>query len=113
MTIVSTADAPMNENYSSWTLCFYVPLGTKVVGLHGGGHGEVHDSAGRLVFSLNGKEPGFHGVEVPEGQDGRLWRIRHGRGPVRLLTVPPCLARSAEELLLPKEVVEADGRGGG
>ncbi|MDD4267407.1 MAG: DUF4838 domain-containing protein [Thermoguttaceae bacterium] len=110
MTIVSTADAPMNTNYASWMLYFYVPKGTKVVGLHGGGHGEVHDSAGRPLFWLNGREPGYYSVEVPQGQDGRLWRIRYGRGPLRLLTVPPCLARSAEELLLPKEVVEADGK---
>ncbi len=111
MTIVSAADAPMNESYSSWMLYFYVPKGTKVVGLHGGGHGEVHDSAGRPLFWLNGKEPGYYSVEVPQGQDGRLWRIRYGRGAVRLLTVPPCLARSGEELLLPKEVVESDSRG--
>ena len=110
MTIVSAADAPMNESYSSWMLYFYVPKGTKVVGLHGGGHGEVHDSAGRPLFWLNGKEPGYYSVEVPQGQDGRLWRIRYGRGAVRLLTVPPSLARNAEELLLPKEVVVADGK---
>ena len=47
-------------------------------------------------------------VTVPEGQDGKLWQIRYGRGPIRLLTVPPYFARTAAELLLPKEVVDAD-----
>ncbi len=32
----------------------------------------------------------------------------HGGGPVRLLTVPSCFACSAEELLLPREVIESD-----
>jgi hypothetical protein len=48
-------------------------------------------------------------VSVPDGQDGQLWRFRYARGPVRLLTVPPYLARSGDELLLPREVVERDG----
>lgn len=87
---------------------FSVPKGTKVVGLHGGGHGEIHDSAGRPGFWLNGREPNFYSVPVPEGQDGALWHIRYGRGPVRLLTAPPCFALTAEELLLSREVVESD-----
>ena len=39
---------------------------------------------------------------MPDGEDGRLWRIRYGRGPIRLLTVPPYFARSGAELLLPQ-----------
>ncbi len=108
MTVVSSVDAPMNPHYTSWMLYFYVPKGTQVIGLHGGGHGEIHDSTGRPVFWLNGRQANFYSVVVPQGQDGKLWRIRYGRGPVRLLTVPPCFARSAEELLLPKEVVDSD-----
>jgi len=108
MTVVSSVDAPMNPHYTNWMLYFYVPKGTQVIGLHGGGHGEIHDSAGRPVFWLNGRQPNFYSVAVPQGQDGKLWRIRYGRGSVRLLTVPPCFARSAEELLLPPEVVDSD-----
>jgi len=37
-----------------------------------------------------------------------FWRTLYGRGAIRLLTVPPCFARSADELLLPRGVVEAD-----
>ncbi len=108
MTIPSSLQEPMNSNYSSWMLYFYVPKGTKVIGLHGGGHGEVHDAASRPVFWLNGRETNFYSVPVPDGQDGKPWRIRYGRGAVRLLTVPPYYARSVEELLLPREVVELD-----
>ncbi len=112
MTVTSSVDMPMNAYYTSWMLYFYVPKGTEAIGLHGGGHGEIHDSAGRPVFWLNGREPNFYSVSVPKGQDGKLWRIRYGRGPVRLLTVPPCFARSAEELLLPNEVVDSDSPDG-
>ena len=110
MTVLSDVQTPMNANYLNWMLVFYVPKGTRVIGLHGGGHGEIRDAEDRPVFWLNGREPSFYSVPVPDGQDGRLWRIRYGRGPLRLLTVPPCLARSAQELLLPREVVQKDVR---
>jgi len=106
--VPSTLAAPMNEHYSSWMLYFYVPKGTKTIGLFGGGHGEVRDSQDRPQFWLNGRAPGFYGVPVPEGEDGKVWRIRYGQGSVRLLTVPPYFARSPQELLLPAEVARAD-----
>ncbi len=107
--IKSTLDEPMNKNYTDlWQLYFYVPRGTKVIGLFGGEHGEVRDSAGRPVFWLNGREPNYYGVAVPDGEDGRLWSLRYARGSIRLLTVPPFLARSAAEILLPVEVVQKD-----
>ena len=108
MTIASSVQTPMNGNYLNWKLYFYVPKGTEVIGLHGGGHGEVRDAEDRPVFWLNGREPNFYSVPVPDGQDGCLWQIRYGRGPIRLLTVPPYFARSADELLLPREVIAAD-----
>jgi hypothetical protein len=79
-----------------------------MIGLFGGEHGEVRDSANRAVFWLNGREPNYYSVAVPEGEDGKLWHIRYGRGAIRLLTVPPYFARTASELLLPAEVVKKD-----
>ncbi len=109
MTVRSAADDPMNSTYAGpWLMYFYVPKGTRVVGLFGGEHGEIRDAADRPLFWLNGREPGYYSVGVPDGQDGRLWSIRYGRRAVRLLTVPPYLARSPAELLLPAEVVEKD-----
>lgn len=108
MTIRSMVDDPMNKRHHSWMMYFYVPKGTKVVGFHGGQHGEIHDSAGRAVFWLNGRQPDFYTVTVPEGEDGTFWYVRYGRGAIRLLNVPPFFARSAEELLLPREVVDMD-----
>lgn len=108
--VLSSEDAPMNEAYHQWTAYFYVPRGTSVVGLFGGDHGEVRDSQGRPQFWLNGREPNFYSVPVPEGEDGKTWHIRYGRGAVRLLTVPPCFALSPRGLLLPREVVERDAK---
>ncbi len=111
MTVLSSEKTPMNGAYGSWMAYFSVPEGTKVIGLYGGGHGEIQDSAGRTVFWLNGREPNYYSIEVPDDQDGTLWRIRFGRGAIRLLTVPPYFARSAEELLLPPGAVGPACRG--
>ena len=47
---------------------------------------------------------------MPAGADGKLWRIDAtlGKATFMLMTVPPYMARNAQELLLPKEVVDAD-----
>jgi hypothetical protein len=110
MTLHSSHDAPMNDTHVQWTLYFYVPKGTKEIGLFGGGHGEVRDSDNRPHFWLNGREPNYYSVPVPAGQDGRLWSVRSGRGAIRLLTVPPCFAATPQGLLLPKEVLAKEGR---
>jgi len=108
-TVKSSKDQPMNRFYSGpWLMYFYVPKGTPVIGFFGGEHGEIRDSNDRPLFWLNGREPNFYSVTVPEGEDGKLWSVRYGRGSVRLLTVPPFFARSAAELLLPSEVVKRD-----
>jgi hypothetical protein len=69
---------------------------------------EVRDRASRPHFLLNGREPNYYSVPVPQGQDGRIWCVRYGKGAIRLLTVPPCFATTPQGLLLPKEVVEKD-----
>jgi hypothetical protein len=109
MTEKSTADEPMNRFYSDpWTLYFYVPKGTKTIGFFGGEAGEVCDSSGKSLFSLKGREANYYSVDVPQGQDAKAWSIRGARGTIRLLTVPPSLARTPGELLLPADVVKND-----
>jgi hypothetical protein len=89
-----------------WTLYFYVPKNTKWVGGFGGGSGTMNDSDGKAVYTF-GKDD-FFNVAVTPGQDGKLWSFRDTSGSRQLLTVPPYLARSGGELLLPREVVERD-----
>lgn len=107
MTIVSSLNEPANFS-SSWSLYFYVPKKTEIVGLYAEGSGTLLDGAGSVAFTFNGKRPGFHRIEVPQGQDGKLWKFQRNTGVKRLVTVPPYLAIDADGLLLPREVVEAD-----
>jgi hypothetical protein len=93
-----------------WSLCCYVPRGTKTVGgFATATTGRLLDGSGSVVFSFEEMDkPDYFSVAVPEGQDGRLWRFEHCSGSRMLMTVPPYLAPSAADLLLPREVVAAD-----
>ena len=93
--------------HSRWTLYFYVPRGTRIIGGFSDGPGELHNPDGKNVHTFD-DSPGYFNVAVPPGQDGQLWRFNHGNGRRLLMTVPPYLARSPKELLLPREVVEKD-----
>jgi hypothetical protein len=110
--IYAGLDGEWNRMTGRWTLYFYVPRGTEVVGGFSGGHprGSVRDGEGEVVFDFrNMDRAGYFRIPVPEGQDGRLWKFDGCAGRRALMTVPPWLARSGRELLLPLEVVEADG----
>ncbi|MEO8351020.1 MAG: DUF4838 domain-containing protein, partial [Chthoniobacteraceae bacterium] len=102
-----------------WTLYFYVPCGTKIVG---GWASRVANWApkisGRLLapdgtemLDFGKREDGFFKVDVPAGADGALWKFENSLGQRLLMTVPPYLARSGDELLLPREVIAADANG--
>jgi hypothetical protein len=105
------SDLASTIDYSSpWTLWFYVPRGTTVVGGY-----SSHPSG--LLVGPDGKErhdfskdqgAGYFKILVPRGEDGRLWQFRNCVGRRLLMTVPPVLARSERELLLPREVVRRD-----
>jgi hypothetical protein len=107
MTIISSLLEPTAFS-GSWNLYFYVPKKTRIVGLFAEGSGKLLDPAGSVAFTFNSKKPGYYGIKVPEGHDGKLWKFHQCTGKKRLMTVPPCLASNEQELLLPSEVVEAD-----
>lgn len=107
MTRTTTLDRPVGFN-GRYTMYFYVPRGTKVIGgFQTGNGGSIvgPDGEKRYTFERGGK---FFEIDVPAGQDGQLWKLNHVGGSVALLTVPPQIARSPDELLLPKSVVEKD-----
>jgi hypothetical protein len=106
VTLKSSPEEPANLS-GRWSLYFYVPRGTRVVGGYASGVGTLVDAGGKTVHTF-GKEPGYFSVPVPAGQDGKLWQFRQSVGRRLLMTVPPFLARSGRELLLPAEVVERD-----
>ncbi len=106
MTIVSSQEQPA-KLFGRWHLYFYVPKGTKIIGGFSEGEGFVLNPAQKTVHTF-GDKPGYFSIPVPEGEDGRLWSFKHCAGNRFLMTVPPCLARDASELLLPEEVVKND-----
>jgi hypothetical protein len=113
MTIESSLNSAAYFAGGRWSMYFYVPKGTKIVGGYRdrNGNGDVLDGDGKLVKKLEAEgAPGYWSVPVPPGQDGKLWMLDRIPGQIMLMTVPPFLARSADELLLPREVVAADSR---
>lgn len=97
----------VTELHGRWTLYFYVPKGAKTVAGFAEGLGELLDADGKRVLTFEGT-PDYFSVPVNRGQDGRLWKFSNSMGVRILLTVPPYLARSERELLLPVEVLRAD-----
>jgi len=104
LTIISSQDNPA-AFHGRWSLYFYVPKGTKIVGGFASGEGSLLNASGKKVHEFPAK-PGYFSVPVQQGEDGRLWKFENTSGQRTLMTVPPCLARNARELLLPAEVVE-------
>jgi hypothetical protein len=106
MTVLSSPDNPA-DFHGRWSLYFYVPKGATVVGGFASGAGNLLDGSGKVIHTFDGK-PGYFRVPVPAGQDGKSWMFANTAGKRLLMTVPPSLARSPRELLLPAEVVKAD-----
>lgn len=120
VTIESGIDTPGVTSHfrGAWTLYFYVPKGTKVIGGWASRianwaprpSGVLRDPDGRVALDFAQLEEGWFQAPVPAGQDGKLWKFENSQGQRLLMTVPPFLARSSAELLLPAEVVTADER---
>jgi hypothetical protein len=118
VTIESGIDTPDTTSHfrGAWSLYFYVPKGTKVVGGWASRianwapriSGTLQDASGKVLIDFAQREDGWFKVDLPQGQDGKLWKFSDTLGQRLLMTVPPYLARDANELLLPKEVVEQD-----
>ncbi|HTN76494.1 MAG TPA: DUF4838 domain-containing protein [Pirellulaceae bacterium] len=118
VTIESGIDTPNVTSHfrGPWTLYFYVPKGTKLVGGWASRvanwapriSGRMLDADGKQQLDFSQTEDGWFKVAVPAGQDGKLWKFENCQGQRLLMTVPPYLARNSKELLLPHEVVETD-----
>lgn len=86
---------------------FYVPKGTKVLGLHAGHlSGSLLSPDGKEALALKKlKAPGTFSIPVPPEMDGKYWVFQQVREQPLLMTVPPYFARSAAELLVPEEAL--------
>lgn len=106
ITVQSSPENPFHF-HGRWTMYFYVPKGTKIVGGFASGPGKLRDGAGKEVKVFESR-PNYFSIPVPPGQDGTLWMFENTAGARHLMTVPPYLARRAIDLLLPEEVVQKD-----
>ena len=99
---MSLEDHPQSMS-GRWSLYFYVPKGTKRIGLYSaaGEGSRLLRPDGEKALDLKAASGEFLSAEVPDGMDGKLWRFHHMAGKICLMNVPPFLARSAEELVLP------------
>ncbi len=112
MSVKAGKDSPFNFQ-ADFELYFFVPTGTRQVG------GKINHHSRVLLIDGDGNEvggwqnleenEGYFAADVPDGQDGALWRIgSNTRSTLTLLTVPPYLAINEKELLLPAEVLDPD-----
>lgn len=86
-----------------WTLYAWVPPGTRKIGLYAAASaGELRRPDGEKALDLASEGGSFLSLEVPEGSDGQFWKLHSVAGRVSLLTIPPYLARSPSELVLPE-----------
>jgi len=118
VTVESGIDTPQvtSQFRGPWTLYFYVPKGTQMIGGWASRianwasriSGKLVDPDGNAVLDFAKLEDGWFKAPVAPGQDGKLWKFENSQGQRLLMTVPPYLARKAEDLLLPAEVVEKD-----
>lgn len=95
------------EAYHRSSRYFYVPKGTKVLAGFVTGVGGLYDGDGKLVHTFDGYK-GYWSLPIPPNQDGKVWHMKSNAGARYWMTIPPYFARTPEELLLPREVVEAD-----
>jgi hypothetical protein len=86
-----------------WTLYAWVPAGTRRIGLYSAASaGELINPRGEKALELAAEGGRFLSAPVPEGMDGRFWKFRSVAGRVSLLSIPPYLARTPAELLVPE-----------
>lgn len=109
MVVESSLLNPVRFSGGRWNLYFYVPRGTKILGAYAAGGGNVKDGDGKLVHTFTAVESqDYWHMQVPEGQDGKVWSLENMNGSIFFMTIPPYLARSAAELMVPAEVLQAD-----
>lgn len=118
--IVATLPMGQTQDYRNTRpmpdMYFYVPKGTKNIEyFYGkthfqiGGPHQVVDPGGKVVQDVN-VDGDYVSVPVPEGMDGKLWRLRNAvLGLYQFNNAPDNLAASPEALLIPRELAIKDG----
>ncbi len=109
---IPASPAERTRLHGAYSLVFFVPADAKSVsGYSEQAKGSLRNGAGAVLFEFKTlKQAGYFSVPVPKESAGQWWRLVDASGVKLLMTVPPYLARSAEELMLPAETVRANER---
>ncbi len=88
---------------NAYSLIFLVPEKVKqVVGYATTNRGWLEFPDGKVAYDFRkAKGAEYFHVDVPPGMDGKTWRLVECTGERLLLSVPPMLFRSEDELLVP------------
>ena len=97
------------KNKNARGVYFYVPKGTETLGFCASCKtGGIYDSTGKVQWDFKAQPLiGFAELAVPLSERGKLWTF-DGNGQFALMTVPPVVALSGDELMLPKEVIPSN-----
>jgi hypothetical protein len=112
-----TANYPMtrlcDENkpgfQADYSFYFYVPIGSTSVGGFTHATGVTLKRASGVVVATLAVADAYFDVAVPAGADGECWLVEHANQAFALLNVPTSTALHPSQLLLPDDVVAADG----
>lgn len=88
-------------------LAFYVPKGTKRVGLYvEKPTGKIVSVEGEAIFDFSTlSSPGYLAIPVSENRDGAVWVMKASSGRRILLNVPPYVSRHPSELMVSEEAL--------
>jgi len=102
---IPASPAERTRMHGSYSLVFHVPVGTtSISGYCEQPKGSLRSAAGELLFDFSTlKQAGYFSVPLREDLAGQWHRLVDAGGVMLLMTVPPYLARSPDELLLPEE----------
>jgi len=90
-----------------YDVVFLVPAGVSHIGGYSQSPaGQLLGEKGELLFDFTSqREPDYFDVPIPPARHPRIFRLKGAVWNKRLMTVPPYLARSRSELLVPREAL--------
>ncbi len=87
--------------YSGW---IYIPAKAgRIAGYSEAPAGNILDDAGKVLHDFaKGKSPNYFDVKIQPSDEPRVFKLEGMKGKIMLMTTPPYMARSPEEMLVPK-----------
>jgi hypothetical protein len=90
-------------------LGFFAQSGTIRLSTTGGVDQHIFDGLGNDLGTVLTASNNFYYAPVTDDTDGQLWRVHSPSNKFRPYTIPPQIAHAPSEVMLPREVADADG----